>query len=51
VAYIRSQPTPAEQAKGCQALKAGEWVVTSGCIELDGALENALASTDEAVLK
>jgi len=51
VAYIRSQPTPAEQAKGCEPLKTGEWVVTSGCIELDGALDNALASAGETVLK
>ena len=44
VAYVRSQPTPAEEAGGCQCLAAGEWVVTAGSIELDGALDNALAT-------
>ena len=46
VAYVRSEPTPPEQAKGCEALKPGEWVVTAGTIELDGALENALATAN-----
>ncbi len=44
VAYIRTQPMPPDQAKGCDGLKAGEWVVTAGAIELDGALESALAT-------
>jgi membrane fusion protein, heavy metal efflux system len=47
VAYIRIQPHPEERAKGCEALKPGEWVVTAGSIELDGALENALATTPQ----
>jgi membrane fusion protein, heavy metal efflux system len=46
MAYIRSEPSPDEQAKGCECLKAGERVVIAGSIELEGALENALASTD-----
>jgi membrane fusion protein, heavy metal efflux system len=46
MAYIRSEPSPDEQAKGCACLKAGERVVIAGSIELEGALENALASTD-----
>ncbi len=45
VAYIRSEPTDAERSKGCEKLSADEWVVISGCIELDGALENELATT------
>jgi cobalt-zinc-cadmium efflux system membrane fusion protein len=45
VAYVRSQPREDEQSKGCEKLLPGEWVVTSGSIELDGALENELATT------
>lgn len=48
VVYIRSVPDAAEQAKGCQPLKAGDWVVASGAVELDGALENALAMAPES---
>lgn len=44
VVYIRSNPTSEEQAKGCQPLESGEWVVVAGAVELDGALENALAT-------
>ena len=47
VAYIRTEPTPEELAQGCQPLKPGEWVVASGSIELDGALENALVTTPQ----
>ncbi len=47
VVYIRAKPTPAEQAAGCQPLEPGEWVVASGTIELDGALERALARAAE----
>jgi cobalt-zinc-cadmium efflux system membrane fusion protein len=47
MAYLRAQPTPEEKAKGCLPLKPGEWVVASGCIELDGALENALATAPQ----
>jgi cobalt-zinc-cadmium efflux system membrane fusion protein len=46
VVYIRSRPSPEESSKGCKPLEAGEWVVTSGSIELDGALENALAAVE-----
>jgi membrane fusion protein, heavy metal efflux system len=45
VAYIRSQPTPQEMARHCEPLKPGEWVVTAGTVELDGALDSALATT------
>jgi cobalt-zinc-cadmium efflux system membrane fusion protein len=48
VVYIRSNPTPEEHAKGCQPLQAGEWVVMAGAVELDGALENALATAPVA---
>jgi cobalt-zinc-cadmium efflux system membrane fusion protein len=44
VVYINSNPTPEELAKGCLPLKPGEWVVEKGAVELDGALENALAT-------
>src|SRR5207248_2751913 len=48
---IRSQPSSAEVAAGCEPLRPGEWVVTAGAVELDGALEDALAANpaiDEA---
>lgn len=45
VAYLRVQPTPEERAEGCRPIAPGQWVVTSGAIELDGALEGALATT------
>lgn len=45
VAYLRVQPTPEEQAEGCRPIEPGQWVVISGAIELDGALEGALATT------
>lgn len=47
VAYIRSLLTADEQASGCEALKPGEWVVTAGSIELEGALDSALATTHQ----
>ncbi len=46
VVYIRSHPTPAEQAAGCQPLLPDEWVVASGTIELDGALERLAAASE-----
>jgi hypothetical protein len=45
VAYVRSKPREEEKSQGCQELLPGEWVVTCGCIELDGALQNELATT------
>lgn len=45
VAYLRVQPTPEELAEGCQPIAPGQWVVISGAIELDGALDGALAAT------
>lgn len=42
--YIRAEPTPPESSRGCQRLTAGEWVVISGCIELDSALDSELAA-------
>jgi cobalt-zinc-cadmium efflux system membrane fusion protein len=50
VAFVRSEPTEHDAANGCQPLKPGEWVVSSGSIELDGALDGALvtvAKSDE----
>jgi cobalt-zinc-cadmium efflux system membrane fusion protein len=47
VAYIRSQPTPEDQAHGCESLEPGEWVVTAGSVELAGALDSALATTPQ----
>jgi cobalt-zinc-cadmium efflux system membrane fusion protein len=47
VAYIRSQPTVQDEAQGCGTLKPGEWIVTAGSIELDGALDSALATTSQ----
>ena len=44
VAYVRSVPCDADAKRGCCALQPGEWVVTTGAVELDGALDNALAS-------
>ena len=44
VAYVRSAPCAADAKRGCQALQPGEWIVTTGAVELDGALDNALAS-------
>jgi membrane fusion protein, heavy metal efflux system len=44
VVFVRSKPTPEDEAKGCQPLEPGEWVVTAGSIELDGALDSALAT-------
>ncbi|HEX5446575.1 MAG TPA: efflux RND transporter periplasmic adaptor subunit [Pirellulales bacterium] len=46
VVYIRSKPSSDEQAAGCQGLQAGEWVVASGAVELDGALSDALATNE-----
>ncbi len=48
VMYLRVTPTPEEAAQGCQPIEPGSWVVTSGAIELDGALENALATTPKS---
>jgi len=45
VVFIRSQPCAEESTKGCTALEPGEWVVTAGSIELDGALQSVLATT------
>ncbi len=44
VVYVRCTPCAEDMAQGCCRLTPGEWVVTSGTIELDGALENALAT-------
>ena len=44
VVFVRSTPTPEEKAKGCEPLNPGEWVVSTGSIELDGALDSALAT-------
>ncbi len=48
VVYIRSHPTAAQCTAGCQPLLPGEWVVASGGVELDGALEHALATAPES---
>jgi cobalt-zinc-cadmium efflux system membrane fusion protein len=47
VVYVRSQPTTEEKANGCESLAAGEWVVTAGSAELEGALDS-LATTAQA---
>ncbi len=44
VVYIRCTPCAEDAAQGCCTLIPGEWVVTAGTIELDGALESALAT-------
>ncbi|HTU25984.1 MAG TPA: efflux RND transporter periplasmic adaptor subunit [Pirellulales bacterium] len=38
--FLRCQPTPHELSLGCQPLRAGEWVVSSGTVELASALEH-----------
>jgi hypothetical protein len=40
---VRTRPTAAEQQAGCQPLLPGEYLVTSGTLELAGALDNATA--------
>lgn len=49
--YIRSQPTANELAQGCEPLLTGEWVVTSGCIELDNVLADEVATATEPTSK
>jgi membrane fusion protein, heavy metal efflux system len=50
VAFVRSRPRADDTAHGCKSLEPGEWVVSAGSIELDGALDGALvtASRGEA---
>lgn len=43
--FVRTHPTAAEQHAGSQALLPGEWVVTSGTVELATAIDNAVAAT------
>jgi membrane fusion protein, heavy metal efflux system len=45
VFYIRCQPTPHERSLGCQELRPGEWVVSSGTVELASALENLVINS------
>jgi hypothetical protein len=45
VIYIRCQPTPHEISLGCQPLRPGEWVVSSGTVELASALENLVINS------
>ncbi|HEX4144748.1 MAG TPA: efflux RND transporter periplasmic adaptor subunit [Pirellulales bacterium] len=45
VIYVRSQPTPHELSLGCQPLLPGEWVVSSGTVELASALENLVINS------
>jgi cobalt-zinc-cadmium efflux system membrane fusion protein len=44
VVFVRSDLTAEETASGCEPLKPGEWVVAAGSVELDGALDSALAT-------
>jgi cobalt-zinc-cadmium efflux system membrane fusion protein len=44
VVYVKSEPNAEDAAKGCQALKPGQWVISAGSIELDGALDSAQAT-------
>jgi len=45
VIYVRCQPTPHEVSLGCEPLKPGEWVVSSGTVELASALENLVINS------
>jgi membrane fusion protein, heavy metal efflux system len=45
VIYIRCEPTPHERSLGCQPLRPGEWVVSSGTVELASALENLVINS------
>jgi cobalt-zinc-cadmium efflux system membrane fusion protein len=42
LAYVRTHPTEEEMRAGCQPLKAGEYVVTSGVVDLAAALDAAV---------
>jgi len=42
-AYIASEVTSAQRTEGIQPLRAGDWVVTSGAVQLRAALEEARA--------
>jgi membrane fusion protein, heavy metal efflux system len=42
-AYIASEVTSAQRTEGIQPLRPGEWVVTSGAVQLRAALEEARA--------
>ncbi len=42
--FVRGHPTAAAAATGCKPLAVGELVVTSGIVELAGALQNALSA-------
>lgn len=44
VVFLRCHPNQRDSASGCKPLAPGEWVVSSGSIELDGALDGALAT-------
>ena len=46
--FVHSEPDAAARAAGCKPLKAGELVVTSGAVELAGALQDALAARPPA---
>jgi cobalt-zinc-cadmium efflux system membrane fusion protein len=45
VIYVRCQPTPHEASLGCQPLHPGQWVVSSGTVELASALENLVINS------
>jgi cobalt-zinc-cadmium efflux system membrane fusion protein len=47
---IRSRPTPAELAAGAQPLDVGDWVVTSGVVELASTLKTLKSMHPEAAL-
>ncbi len=49
VVYVCAQPKGAQLSEGCQPLLPGEWVVAAGIVELDGALETALATAPEGL--
>ncbi len=42
VIYIRCQPSEHEREQGCQQLLPGQWVVSSGTVELASALEDLI---------
>ena len=45
VIYVRCKPTPHEVSLGCQPLRPGEWVVSSGTVELASALEDLVINS------
>jgi hypothetical protein len=42
--FVHCRPTAATRPGGCKPLEAGELVITSGAVELAGALQDVLSS-------